>query len=363
MTRIDALVSPASDASRIGRSRAAASQNADDFRSALDQLSSADESVDEITTADEQAAQTDDDQSTQSDDIEAAEQSEADLEDEQVPDEFADEPTEQTDVIAVAQQAQDLNVSQKSGQDSQSDDIAKQSTLTSQPKRQVISSADQNQQKKAAPEGKTQPPVVLVPTQMSNANSPQAITITDVPITSIVASGSAGGLSADVGKSGQQQVNLPNGPDSATGTDINVARVARGLRNAVQQNGGTINIRLMPPELGVVRIAVTLQSGSVNATFQTDSESVTQLLQSQMTHLRSALQQQGLSIERIEAQTRQPGGATLQQQQQFGDSASDGRSKGQYQQQQRGGRQPGGRQPGSTWQEFAQSLSNTTEES
>ncbi|MCX5661142.1 MAG: flagellar hook-length control protein FliK [Planctomycetota bacterium] len=112
--------------------------------------------------------------------------------------------------------------------------------------------------------------------------------------------------------------------------DANVARVARGLQTAVQQNGGAVTLRLDPPEMGVVRVLMEVRDGVTSVQFRTEKESAGVLLNQHMDSLRESLQRQGLSVERIDVQLMpksQPADAPGQQ---WGQTPDDGRSRGQF---------------------------------
>src|SRR5690606_3609689 len=90
-------------------------------------------------------------------------------------------------------------------------------------------------------------------------------------------------------------------PQSAQiGDDANVARVMRGLNGAVNQNGGAVNIRLTPPELGTVRIQMEVVRGVVTAQLTAEHDSVRTLLTHQISQLRHALESQGLVVDRLD---------------------------------------------------------------
>lgn len=138
---------------------------------------------------------------------------------------------------------------------------------------------------------------------------------------------------------------------------INAASVARGLRNVVQQGGGSLTMRLTPHEMGTVRVQMQLVGTAVSAQFHTESEAAHSMLSQQLTQLRSTLESQGLSVERLNVQMmpstsssssssqastgqhQAPSDQGSQQQQQ----ASDGRSRGFLGHDGGQGRQPNGR--------------------
>lgn len=123
---------------------------------------------------------------------------------------------------------------------------------------------------------------------------------------------------------------LPPTPTHAQETDPNIARIGRGIQTALQQNGGTVTLRLTPPELGVVRIQMELQQGVVSANLITESQSVSTLLNHQLSQLHHALESRGLVVEQLQVQTQTPAAPPQQSQQQAGQSPDDGRSRGQY---------------------------------
>ncbi len=115
----------------------------------------------------------------------------------------------------------------------------------------------------------------------------------------------------------------------------NLATAARGLTVAARQGGGTVTLRLQPPELGVLRVQMEMAQGTVRASFTTQHENVGSLLTQQMTQLRHALESQGLTVERLEVQVQQPTGANGGNAGQ-NETAGDGRSRGQFERQQSG---------------------------
>ena len=130
----------------------------------------------------------------------------------------------------------------------------------------------------------------------------------------------------------------PTGQADADG-DVNAARLARGLHSALQQRGGAITLRLTPPEMGTVRIEVQIRSGVVSAQFHAETAAAKSMLQGQLAQLRQSLESQGLSVERLGAQTMSSSTSPGAQQSQGGqqgnsqdEAAHDGRSRGQYSQ-------------------------------
>jgi len=110
----------------------------------------------------------------------------------------------------------------------------------------------------------------------------------------------------------------------------NMSRVARGVANAVQQQGGTVILRLQPPELGVVRIELQITDGTVRAAFGADQQSVRALMHQQMGQLRQALESQGLNVERLSVQALSPPANSTGTADSQDEPSSDGRSRGTF---------------------------------
>jgi flagellar hook-length control protein FliK len=77
------------------------------------------------------------------------------------------------------------------------------------------------------------------------------------------------------------------------------SRVVRGLTTVVNQRGGVMTMRLEPPELGDLRVQMTLARGLVSAQFQAATPEAHALLEKSMTMLRTALENQGLTVQRL----------------------------------------------------------------
>lgn len=133
-------------------------------------------------------------------------------------------------------------------------------------------------------------------------------------------------------QSNSQQLQLPDTNASDTSDSANMGRVSRALSNAINQKGGTITIRMMPPELGQVRVDIQMHAGKVSASFQTEHQSVQSLMNRELSQLRQALERQGLTVEKLEV-TQRPANssnANASNQDNSQQSPSDGRSRGQY---------------------------------
>jgi hypothetical protein len=88
-------------------------------------------------------------------------------------------------------------------------------------------------------------------------------------------------------------------------------QVVRGLNAMVNQRGGAMTLRLDPPDLGELRVHMTISRGAVIAEFTAATQQTAGLLDKNMTVLRQALESQGLTVERLAIHT--PGAASTHQ--------------------------------------------------
>lgn len=93
-------------------------------------------------------------------------------------------------------------------------------------------------------------------------------------------------------------------------TDKLAAQVGRGLAAALRQNGGVVTLRMKPEELGEVRIRLQLREGRVDAQFEVQSDRTRTLLDKTIGSLRSALESQGLTVDRLTIHTAETPGRT-----------------------------------------------------
>lgn len=127
-------------------------------------------------------------------------------------------------------------------------------------------------------------------------------------------------------------------------------KLIRGLTAMVNQRGGVMNMRLDPPDLGDLKIQMTISRGQVSAQFQVTTVEAQSMLEKSMSTLRAALESHGLTVERLHVQTPNSAqtqdlrdGSEQQQNQQARDQAdagggqSRGRGQGEDGQDHRGG--------------------------
>lgn len=77
-------------------------------------------------------------------------------------------------------------------------------------------------------------------------------------------------------------------------------QVSRSLASIIARGGGRLTLRLSPRALGDVRVEVHVRDGAAGAVFRTENESARDLLNNHLDALRSALEQRGIRVERLE---------------------------------------------------------------
>jgi flagellar hook-length control protein FliK len=217
------------------------------------------------------------------------------------------------------------------------------------------SSSQQSNQSNGNSQQASQPvPTVLENTQKSSTDSQfklgtQSVAQADVSAATPAALPAGGRIEVQSAQPVAQAA--PPAPLPQADSDGVLARVARGLHNAVQQNGGTVTMRLNPPELGVLRIELEMNNGTASVRFQTGHSNVRELLNQQLHTLRQGLEGHGVSVERLDVQIS----SSAARENSFNQQGDDGRSRGQFTQQ--GNRQGGGSQDdGSSRRQAARSF-------
>jgi flagellar hook-length control protein FliK len=95
---------------------------------------------------------------------------------------------------------------------------------------------------------------------------------------------------------------LPALPPEAGFAEANHGRIVTGIRTELLPNGGTMQIRLDPPELGALQVRIEMRDGIVSASFQTSSDDATRLLSHSLHQLKQTLESQGVSVEKLQVE-------------------------------------------------------------
>jgi flagellar hook-length control protein FliK len=87
-----------------------------------------------------------------------------------------------------------------------------------------------------------------------------------------------------------------------------IGRVAKAFQSAAER-GGTLHLRLSPPELGSLRLELTVKEGTMTAVLETETAGARRLLLDHLPALRDRLAEQNIRIERFDVDVRRDGGS------------------------------------------------------
>lgn len=85
-----------------------------------------------------------------------------------------------------------------------------------------------------------------------------------------------------------------------------LGELARVMRSAVGSGRANLLLRLDPPELGKVDVAVRMEHGAMTLRFEAQTEAAQAALQSHLGELKGALEQRGVHINHVEVELRPP---------------------------------------------------------
>lgn len=85
-----------------------------------------------------------------------------------------------------------------------------------------------------------------------------------------------------------------------------IGRVAKAFQTA-HDRGGTLQLRLSPPELGALRIELNVKDGVMSASLQTENANARKLLLDHLPALRDRLAEQNIRVDRFDVDVRQDG--------------------------------------------------------
>jgi flagellar hook-length control protein FliK len=108
--------------------------------------------------------------------------------------------------------------------------------------------------------------------------------------------------------------------------DDNHPSIVAGVRGQLMPNGGTMHIRLDPPELGPLAVTVRLRNGVMEASFETSSDEAAKLLSHSLGSLKTSLESQGVNVERLHVQQAPKSDQASSQ----GDDRDGGQQQGQH---------------------------------
>lgn len=102
-------------------------------------------------------------------------------------------------------------------------------------------------------------------------------------------------------------------PPEARFAADNHESIVTSMRGELLPNGGSMRIRLDPPQLGALQVTVHIEDGFITAAFETTNDEATRLLGHSLNQLKSVLESYGVTVDKLhvqqaprEAQTSQP---------------------------------------------------------
>jgi flagellar hook-length control protein FliK len=98
----------------------------------------------------------------------------------------------------------------------------------------------------------------------------------------------------------------PPAPPEVRFAETNTPNVVTSIRSNLLPHGGTMQIRLDPPDLGTLLITVQMRDGVMNASFSAANEEAAKLLSHSMSHLKHALESTGVTVEKLQVQQASP---------------------------------------------------------
>ena len=107
-----------------------------------------------------------------------------------------------------------------------------------------------------------------------------------------------------------------------------VSRVAKAVQTA-NDRGGPLQLRLSPPELGSLKIQLTLKDGGLSASLEADNSNARKLLLDHLPALRDRLADQNIRVDRFDVDVKQENSG--------GQANSRGSNQNPYQQQEQQG--------------------------
>jgi flagellar hook-length control protein FliK len=126
-----------------------------------------------------------------------------------------------------------------------------------------------------------------------------------------------------------QQQQQQNVAPEVRFADDNHPSIVAGVRGQLMPNGGTMHIRLDPPELGPLAVTVRLRNGVMEASFETSSDEAAKLLSHSLGSLKTSLESQGVSVERLHVQ-QAPNSEQASSEGDDHDDGGGGRQQGQH---------------------------------
>jgi flagellar hook-length control protein FliK len=179
-----------------------------------------------------------------------------------------------------------------------------------QPKQSPDSQANGNVAANPAPQGLTLPDAANQDGSLQAPSSPVETPAASTRITAkqlddaLLQGLSQGSVSKTDGKEVSTSFatvskDLPPPPPEAQFAAANHANIVSGIQAKLLPGGGSMSLHLDPPELGALQIRVEMKGGVMTASFETSSDQTAKLLSHSLTDLKTSLEAQGVTVEKI----------------------------------------------------------------
>ncbi len=116
--------------------------------------------------------------------------------------------------------------------------------------------------------------------------------------------------------------SLPAPRPEAQFAETNHPSIVSAIRHQLLPGGGSMQLRLDPPELGAMQVTVRMRDGIMTASFETSNDEATRVLSHSLNQLKTALESQGVQVDKLQVRQQtapsshnQGDGAQQQQQQ------------------------------------------------
>ncbi len=96
-------------------------------------------------------------------------------------------------------------------------------------------------------------------------------------------------------------------PPERNFAEKNVDNIVTNITGGIASHGGSMKIRLDPPNLGELQVDITVdRDGALSASFQTSNDEATRLLSHNLQNLKNSLEATGVSVDKIQVKQAAP---------------------------------------------------------
>lgn len=107
-------------------------------------------------------------------------------------------------------------------------------------------------------------------------------------------------------QAGTAVVAPPVVPPEQTFLEANRPNIISAIRTQLLPGGGTMQLRLDPPELGAMQVTVHMRDGVMTASFETSNDQATRLLSHSLDQLKGVLESQGVQVDKMQVRQQSP---------------------------------------------------------